>query len=316
MPRLGTIAAIAFSAVVSFASNAHADAAAEAAALLEQAEAKKEKGDWAAACPLYQRAYDKGRQPGALLRLAECAERQGDYALALERYEKVGKMVQDYPQSLAEVTAKQRAVEAKVGRAVLRLAPEAPPGTRLTLDGKPEQHDKVVIVVAASEHEACAEADGRQKLCRRFRAPAGQTTEVGPLAPAAAAPVRAPDDVATPPPPEGRGALFWAGVASTTVGGVGVIGIAVTGGLSLHLQAKADDGCADRARRTGCNQESLDAAELGKTMNIVNAISWGVGIAGLGAGIPMMIVGDGDSSGGAVVRLRTFHAGLAIESSF
>jgi hypothetical protein len=104
-------------------------------------------------------------------------------------------------------------------------------------------------------------------------------------------------------------------VATITVGGVAVLGIAITGGVVLHLQGKADDGCQNPEARTGCSGESLDAAELGKTMNIVNAVFWGVGIAGLGAGIPMMIVGDGDG-GTAAVRVRTFHAGLAIEAPF
>ncbi len=303
---------------------AWADAAKEAAAHLERAEKLKEEGDWAAACPLYEKAYELARLPGALVRMAECAERAGEYDLALDRYAAAEELVREFPRSVKEISAKREALAAKLGVARITTAAPSPDGTQVKVGARVVPIARPIHVLIEVEHEACAEAPGYARSCRRFRvergAPGGAgVTEVA-LAPMERGPRQAvppgPVDAQPPPPPPpdgGRGPLFWGGVASVTIGGVGAVAAAATGAMILDLQAVADEGCADSERRTGCDRESLDAAELGGTLNVVNVVAWGVAIAGLGAGIPMMVVGGGDS-GGAAWRLRPFHAGLSIET--
>jgi hypothetical protein len=75
------------------------------------------------------------------------------------------------------------------------------------------------------------------------------------------------------------------GWALIGVGAAGVITGVVTG---LVLDGKRDEVDAN-CSADGCNQAGLDAASDGKTLLVVNAVGWGAGIAGLGAGAYLVL---------------------------
>ena len=68
-------------------SAAHADDAATAQALFDEATALKDKEQWAAACPKFASSYKLDPALGTLLNLANCYEKTGQIASAWARWE-------------------------------------------------------------------------------------------------------------------------------------------------------------------------------------------------------------------------------------
>jgi hypothetical protein len=76
--------------------------------------------------------------------------------------------------------------------------------------------------------------------------------------------------------------------AGWVVGGIGIAGLAVagvTGAIILSRDGKIDDNCPDKR----CNDEGFDQVESNRSLLVVNAIAWGVGIVGTGVGAYLIL---------------------------
>lgn len=110
-------------------------------------------------------------------------------------------------------------------------------------------------------------------------------------------------------PSSGKRTLGW------VVGGIGIAGLAVagiTGAIILSKDGKIDDNCPDKR----CNDEGFDQVESNRSLLVVNAIAWGVGIVGTGVGAYLILSSKPESEttatasplpgGGALTFRRRF----------
>jgi hypothetical protein len=112
-----------------------------------------------------------------------------------------------------------------------------------------------------------------------------------------------------PKPGNGKRTAGW------VVGGIGIAGLAVagvTGAIILSRDGKIDDNCPDKR----CNDEGFDQVESNRSLLVVNAIAWGVGIVGTGVGAYLILSSKPESEttatasplpgGGALTFRRRF----------
>jgi hypothetical protein len=94
------------------------------------------------------------------------------------------------------------------------------------------------------------------------------------------------------PPPDNVG-LRRAGIAALGVGGLGVVGTVV----AIVVRGSALSSVEMSCPATDCkaSQDVADAYARGKTFSLLANVFGGVGIAGIGAGVAMLIV-SGQSS--------------------
>ena len=117
-------------------------------------------------------------------------------------------------------------------------------------------------------------------------APKPTDTPPGAIGPVATTP---PPSVATTPPPTDNVGLRRAGIAAVGVGGLGVVGtviaIVVRGSALSAVEAKCTPSVHCLA-----SQDVADAYSRGKTFSLLANVLGGVGIAGIGAGVAMILV--------------------------
>jgi len=292
----------------------------------------------AEACPKLAESHRLDPGTGVLLYLGDCYAAIDKTASAWAAYQEA------LPRAKSEGNAvRQQAAEAGIAAMtprLLKVQVEVPAASRV--EGLQVRRDGVELQPAAwgsaipldpGEHVVAASAPGKQP----FRAvvtltegtsPPVTTVTVALVDTAGAAepapPVAPPPPAAVPvapgPEPPGDEGDGLTGMQTTglILGGVGVAAVvvaAITGVMVLGERSTIDDECDETART--CSQAGLDAIDSQDTLGVVNTVAWGVGIAGLGAGLVLFLVG-GDDEGteqafvplvgpdgaGGVVRLR------------
>ena len=87
--------------------------------------------------------------------------------------------------------------------------------------------------------------------------------------------------------PQGSSALTKAGWAVLGVGVAGAVVAGVTGGMLMARDADIQRECPGKV----CSPAGRDLVDGAGSLKVVNAIGWGVGIAGVGASVVMLVVG-------------------------
>jgi hypothetical protein len=255
---------------------------AAAEALFEEGRRALERNDLDTACTKFAESQNLDPGVGTLLNWANCEERKGRIATAWQRWREALAELPADDDRLAFARQRVAALEPRLPHLTITVVPSAPPDTRVDRDGValgraslgtalPVDPGVRVITVVARGFEArtirLAIAEGEKK-----------NLDVAPGNPLpAAAPSDALASNASP-----RSTVGWALIGA---GAAGVITGVVTG---LMLDAKRDD-VEDNCAPEGCNPTGLDAASDGKTLLVVNAVGWGIGIAGLGAGAYLVL---------------------------
>jgi hypothetical protein len=318
-PRLAALCFVIASAV-SLPAAAQDDKRAEA--LFNQGLADMEAGRYEQGCPALGQGFELDPRAGTLFTLAECEARRGRIATALARND-------EYLALFARMTAAQqnshrdqeklaRARRAELGPQVpeltVLLPPNAPAGTQIRRDGAELAASAlgVGLPVDPGEHVLSTQAPGAPPTEIRITLRRGEkkqlTLEVKrpPSAPAATPPPGTAPPAATPalpspeqPPPspiapapasQGPGGQR---VAAYVVGAVGLAGLVaggVTGGLAIGKHATIKANCVDRDATTAvCNATGLAAASSSKPLELVSTIGFGVGIAGVGAAVVLLL---------------------------
>ncbi len=254
-------------------------------------------GDFDKACPLFAESLRLDPAVGTALNLAECEERRGHLAAALRSWQQAINLAEATQDERGQV-AQQRydALVSRVPHLTIVLAPDAPKGTTVLREevvlgkaalGRPLPLDpgKHVITVRAPDHEdaivTATLAEGETKTL---------TVAPGPVT-RPAAPPRKPVEVK-----DGSSQRTLAYVLGG-VGAAGILAATVTGVMLLDSRKTVDAHCDDADR---CDQEGMDAADLGRTLVPINTIAWAVGVAGLGAGTYLYLSapsGSGPASG-------------------
>jgi hypothetical protein len=197
--------------------------------------------------------------------LAKCSEKSGNIATALARYEQVLKL-----------GGLKDALKAEAAEAVTRLGPKvpqlvvkqglAPSSAVAKIDGRPIVADETPRAIDPGRHELRVEAPGFAPHAESFSAQEGRTSVVT---------LKLGEAVAEP---EDRSGLWIGGFASAGVGLLGFVGAGVTGGVIL-------DACGGSL---ACEERST-TGEPSDGLAVGNAVAWGVGIAGAGVGVALLI---------------------------
>lgn len=242
--------------------------------------------------------------PNTRLYVARCLRELGRLDEALPEFERAmreaGDRASTDPRYAATRDAAQTemlAIAPRVGRLTLTI-PDAPAGVVVRVNDReiprealgvafPVMPGALRIVVESVEHETETRttevAAGREVtvgvvLRRRPRAVEGQTELQRPVLPV------------TPPPPRGVSRnLAWIGFG---VGAAGLIGFTAfgvaAGGTFSDLQT--------RCGNTACPASEQGTVNQGRTLTTAANVSLGVGIAGVVAGVVLLIVGRSPSA--------------------
>ena len=266
------------------ARSASADETLTAEALFRAARDAMTREDFATACAKFAESQKLDPAPGTLLNIGECSERLGRKASAWKAYaEAADRLSGDSRRDFAI----QKRDELSKGLATLSVAVtgEAADCT-LKEDGIPL--GRVVwaepIPVDPGEHAVELACPGKAPAGARLR-----VTGAGPhsisIAPGAKS--KAPEG---PKTAEASSAMPIAGWVLSGVG-IASIGVgAATGALVLDRKAKVNDLCT-HAKTPQCPKAGVDAAHQGKTFSTISTITFVGGIALMGVGVTLVLVG-------------------------
>ena len=264
------------------------------------------RGEHELACAKFRSSVALVPVPNAVANVARCAEREGRAVEALRAWELVIGLLPPGDARIAPAKERAAALAAKVPRITLVLPSDLPERARISIDGSPMSRDAwgVSIPLAPGEHAIVVEAPGREE--RRFSVTLsdGDRREV-------AVSVAPPPVTPPPPPPQAPSKPDGRWAAGFAAGGVGVAGVvtaAVTGAILLARDARIDDLCPNRV----CSSEGIRQIEGSKPLLVANGIAWGAGIAGIGAGVILLVTARSASPPRAAVAPMVIPGGAGV----
>jgi hypothetical protein len=303
--RARTLSIVAtISAMLAGAPRARADDLATAQALFEAARVAIAHGDYGGACPKFAESQRLDPAPGTLLNLADCEEHLGHLARAWDAWHEGIALLPRGDERLAPARQRAQALESRLPRLLIRLAPGVPPATKLQCDSTEIGTASlgVPLPVDPGPHLVRAAAAGFAPSTTNVTLAEGETRTIdvtlGPPLPAA--PEAPPPSVSTPapstapPPARAVGGTRSGGglrVVGWIVGGVGVAGVGVgaaTGILTMSRKATVDVHCS---AAKGCDQTGYDAAQSGKTLAVESNVFFAAGAVLLATGVSLVLIG-------------------------
>jgi len=283
---------------------------AAAEALFRAGRAAIARGDWASACDQFAESQRLDPAPGTLINLGDCKVHLGLLASGWASYHEAADNLAGDAR-LDMVKRKMSAVEPRLSRLTIVLAPGAPAGATVARDGEPLGPASlgVALPIDPGTHAVAVTAPGR--------APRETTVEIGERE---AKSVRVMAGEALPelrsqvppsPAPGPSSALLGTGAAIGVLGVAGLVVGAATGVMTLQRKSVVQAQCPDQA----CSPQGLQAAADGRTLSVVSTATFVAGAAALGAGVAMMVLG---SRSGPVVAptLGQGSAGLLVIGTF
>jgi hypothetical protein len=270
----------------------------DAEALFEQARNAADAGSYASACPKFAESYRLDPTPGALLNLADCEEHLGHVATAWLNFRKAAEVLAPTDSRLPIAKQKVAALEKRLSRLAIRLAPNAPAGTLVKRDG--EEITNAILGVAVptdpGKHVVTVTAPGLREQRYEVAVAEGVSIEFTAEAFANGAPASAPASAPstspstslalTPPGQDDRGDLRTYGFIAGGIGAAGLLAGLVTRGLALGKKGSIADHCDANKL---CDQTGLDAVSAADTLQTVSTVSLLVGVAGLGTGAYLIL---------------------------
>ncbi|MGK3959808.1 preprotein translocase subunit TatA [Sorangium sp. So ce118] len=271
--------------------------AADAQALFEQGRAAVEARDCARAIPLFRKSQETYPARGTLFNLAQCEAELGRIASATQHYKELLTQLTPGDPRLPITQQRITELEPRLPRLVVELAQGAPAPAELLLDRAPLPQASVgsELLVDPGEHVLVVRwADGRQtetrvslpegmrKDVRLEPPPAAAAPPPAPVPAAMQAPSPPPDAPATPPS-SGRRTLAFA------IGGVGAAalgGSLIAGGLALGTKGDLEEECPTPSR---CSDDGMSLSSRGQTLTTASTVLGAVGLAGLGAGVVLLL---------------------------
>jgi hypothetical protein len=274
---------------------------ARAEALFREARTALARGDHATACPRFEESLRLARRASTLFNLAECEAAKGQLVAALARWQEGIALLDAKDDRLADARDRAAAIDKRVPRLRLQLAPGVPPAVRVEVDGAQLAHDRLgtLVPVNPGAHLLTLTAPGRREQRVPVTLAEGERKEVTlafhPNEPATAGqPAHRPGAVpgapaalaADPAPGSGRAARRAIGLV---VAGVGVASLGVgtvTGLMTIGKKSDVDDACG----RGQCTSTATrDAADSGKTLSTISTITFVGGAVGIGLGAVLVV---------------------------
>jgi len=284
--------------------------AADAEQLYEKAWEAMERNDYENACSLFERSFAISRATGPLQGLATCHERRGALSRALGLWRQAEQNLAPDASSLIDVRAAIFRLERRVPLLTLSLVEGSPLGAVIELDGEPVAADGRPREVDPGAHELTVNAKDRAPTMTKVKLGEGERKTLVLSTGATIAVERAPE------PGFRLGPIRIAGIAAGSVGVAAAIAAGVTGGLMIAAESDIDAGCPGEGR-SNCDASALAAKDRADGLAPWNVAMWVGAVAGVGAGIPLMIVGDGDAHDAPPPAQVTLGPGfVSISASF
>jgi hypothetical protein len=318
---------------VAFAFSAEAradgDHKATAEALFNKGRDAAKRGDLATACAAFEESERLDPAPGTMFNLGDCEEKLGHLAAAWQWFQEASLKLPPSDKRRALVDARVAALEARLPRLAIRLAPDAPEGTTITRDTielrtaslgaslplDPGTHQVVVSAPGHSERRIVVGIkEGEQK---ELVVGPGPATVVPPAAVVAVVPPPAPTKAppARPAEPAPKSTRPDTKMLGYVIGGVGVAGIGtalVLGAVALEKKHTVTADNCNPETHTCDSQEGVDAASAGSTLATASTVTFIIGAAAVGAGVYFILTsGESNSTkvsasaapGGGAIRL-------------
>ena len=239
---------------------------------------------FAEAIPKLEEAQRRDPGIGTLFNLAVCYAKVGKLAIAWRSFNQVEALARAAGKKQREAAARAQLDELapRVSHITLRVDDITVSAVRV--DGEPvSAADYAFVAVDPGEHVVEAVAAAKKPFSATVNV-AGEG-ELHAIVVPVLDPIETKTEVVTVADegPNTRRTLGF------VFGGIGLAGLAaatVTGIMLLDDKSTADERCKPSCvTSTGeIDQEGVDAVQRGKTLLPINAIAWGVGIVGLGAG--------------------------------
>jgi hypothetical protein len=276
---------------------------AAAEAFFNRGFADMQAGRYEAGCKAIAESHRLDPRPGTLFTLAVCEAKWGRIATAAARYS-------DYLSLYEQLTPtekarqKDRPKQAKAQREALAplvpeltlvLPPRAPEGTVVQRDGAvvAEAALGVALPVDPGEHVLTTQARGGEITEIHISLGKGEKRHITLLVKEAKAAAPPPSDQGPRPAPAPPAPLVYGRrVGAYVAGGVGAAGLilgGVMGALTLGKKAAIQQHCNLGGDKRACDAEGFAAASDAKTLGLVSTVGFGVGIAGVGAAIALLV---------------------------
>ncbi len=283
--RAGTLAA----AVVFWSLPARAGDPAVAREQLKIGYTLAQEGKCDQALPHLQESLRLDPKPITLINLADCEEKVGKLTDAMGHWvdARARAKVEGLPPIEEEATARARALEKRLPRLTIVLAPSAPKDAQVERDGVLLGPPSIGIAlpIDPGTHAIVVKAKGRPHATTEVQLAEGESKQIEVDAGAAAA---AP----APPPPTGvrREPPSSFVLNPLALAGFGVAALGVGIGTVTGLRA-LDAGDAARAACPGlqCDRRALDDVETGRTYGSIATVSFVVAAAGAGLGVYALV---------------------------
>jgi hypothetical protein len=240
------------------------------------------KGDFETACSKFTESQRLDPAVGTEFNIADCEEHRGRLATAWERFTRVVGQLPPADERVAVATARAAALEKRLPRLTIALAPGAPAGVTVRRDDVDVGTASLgtALPVDPGKHVVVVRAPGRQDATTSIDlAEAEQKTLVAQPGP----------EGAPAPVEQGSGPLRRTiGFAAGSVGLAGLVVFAVTGGLTLAKKSTVNQHCHFNL----CDQTGFDAAQSGQTLGMVSGATLIAGAVLTGAGIVLVVTGN------------------------
>jgi hypothetical protein len=260
----------------------------------------RQAGDCPGAITAFRRALEiKPEGLGALRNVADCEELLGQFASARNDWWSLRRAVLQsndpkYTRWDKDAEAAYTKLASKVARITVRVTGESIDRVHVSLDGKPLDPRLLGVELERDLglHTIEAAYGGAAPLVEKRTLTAGSIEAVTLVIPA---PGATDTPAGTLAPPADHSGLRKAGVAGLAVGGLGLVGTVVAIVVRGSALTIVEATCKDANARCRASQDVADAYSRGKTSSILANVFGGVGIAGIGAGVAMIVV-SGKSS--------------------
>lgn len=261
--------------------------------------------DWQTGCPKVRQSLELFAVANSHFTVAQCDEKEGHIAAALDHWERGVALVDDRNDPRTKV-GKDRiaALEPRVPR--IRVV--MPPKNNLaivSLDGadltpsmivaplRVEPGNHVFVVRAPGRQNARTEINVAERERTEFVANVGapKVADVGPVG-SSTAPVGSAEPPPPPPPMPGQK------VAGFVIGGIGAASLLISAGTGAGALSAHNDldelHCAEKGT---CPPDKVSAYQ---SLFLANAVTFGVGVAGVGAGLILILTAPKASVDGSV----------------
>jgi hypothetical protein len=252
------------------------------------------QGDYRSARDKFTESNHLDPAVGTVLNLAICEEHLGLLASAWQRYQEVIQALARGDERLPVARARAAAIDARVPRLTIRLAPSAPAQTKVSrgAGALTSASFGTALPLDPGKHEIVATAPGRS--ARRYDVVLAEgarkelVVEPGPPLPEPARPQQAvPARKRSPEPQAGPRSVQR--TAGFVIGGAGIAALitsAVTGVLVIDRKQTVDRECGPDGF---CSDAAFEAAESGKTLASVSTVAFVFGLVGVGSGTYLVL---------------------------